>query len=184
MTWARRIATHLGIGRVSAPPNETQAVQYIQVSHQITGEVQDGVPSVQIYGLAASPLVGCDHIIAYAEGDRSKGIAIASNDQRFRPKNMLQGEVMLYDNATQRVYFQSGTKIVINATSEIDVQIGNALVMKITSGGVAVTGNITATGDITGGFGGSDVVEMQHHTHTYIPGSGSATQTSGPVAGT
>jgi phage gp45-like len=185
MNSGKRVAFGQGIGRLSAPADETKSVQMIQIQNQTTSEgPQDGIPSVQTYGLASSPLRGCDHILIYAEGDRSKGIAIASNDQRFRPKGMLGGEVMLYDNATQRVYLQGGTKVVINAATEIDMEIDGTLVAKITAAGLAITGSITATGDITGGFGGGDAVDMQHHTHTYTPGSGTPTATSEPVAGT
>jgi hypothetical protein len=72
---------------------------------------------------------------------------------------------------------------VIDAQTERDFQIAGTLVGKFTSAGLAVTGNITATGNITGGQGGSDQIDMLHHVHQYIPGSGSPTNTGQPVAG-
>jgi phage gp45-like len=181
---SRKALNNVGLTRSSAPANENGPCQLLQLQHTGTGEVHDSIPSVQIYGFASSPMPGCDHVTIYAEGDRSKGITIGSNDQRLRPKGMISGESQIHDASGQFLYLQAGSKIVVNAVSEIDVQINGSLVLKVTSTGIAVTGSITATGDITGGFGGGDAVEMQHHTHTYIPGSGSATQTSGPVAGT
>jgi phage gp45-like len=179
----RRVLALAGIPRSTAPAVETSNIQTVQVTHQVTGEVQDGVPSMQLFGFASSSNPGTDHFVIYLEGDRSKGVAIASNDQRVRPKGLLGGESKVYDASGQFIYLQAGTKIIVNGVTEIDFQISGALVGKFTASGLAVTGTITSTGNITAGFGGSDQVDMQHHDHIYNPGGGSPTQTSQPVAG-
>jgi hypothetical protein len=56
---------------------------------------------------------------------------------------------------------------------------GNVFAMK--AGSVAITGNLTVTGSITGGLGGADQVGLQTHKHVEntLPGS-----TNAPTAGT
>jgi phage gp45-like len=181
---ARRVLMMVGLPYTSAPATETGSAQVLQLTHHNTGEQHDGVVSLQMFGFASSPMPGCDHLVVYAEGDRTKGFAVASNDQRVRPKGMAAGESQQYDNAGQRIYLKAGTAIVVNAKTEIDFQINGTLVGKFTSAGLAVTGAITATGNITAGFGGGDQIDMQHHTHTYNPGGGAPTPTTAPIAGT
>ncbi len=42
---------------------------------------------------------------------------------------------------------------------------GSACKLVLTPGGIAITGNVTVTGDVTAGFGGGDSVTLQGHTH-------------------
>ncbi len=51
-------------------------------------------------------------------------------------------------------------------------------------GDLVLNGNMTATGNVTAGMGGGDQVDLLNHTHDYMPGSGSPTPTSAPIAGT
>ncbi len=184
MNLVKRILMSVGYPRQTAPATETNACATVQLSHQVTGEIQDGLPRVQHYGFASATLVGCDHVTVYPEGDRAKGASIASNDQRFRPKGMAAGEVKIYDNANQSIYLQTGSKIVVTGVSEIDFWISGTLIAKITATGLAVNGTITATGDITGDEGSASLVDMINHKHTYTPGTGTPTETSAPVPGT
>jgi len=179
----RRLLMMATIPVSSAATIETGGGQMVQLSHR-TGEIQDGVQSMQLFGFTSSPNKGADHLVIYLEGDRSKGVAVASNDQRVRPKGMAGGETQIYDASGQQVYLKTGTQILINAKTEIDFQINGTLVGKFTSAGLAVTGVITATGEITAGLGGSDQIDMFNHTHLYTPGSGTPTQTARPTAGT
>jgi Phage protein Gp138 N-terminal domain/GpV Apex motif len=57
---------------------------------------------------------------------------------------------------------------------------GNMIVMS--SGGVAITGNLTVTGSVTAGFGGADSVRLQTHTHGGVTTGGGTS--AAPTAGT
>lgn len=63
------------------------------------------------------------------------------------------GGVTLQDSAT-------GSKTTLNLT-----QGGIAITANDGSGSIAVTGNLTVTGEITAGFGGGDSVTLQYHEH-------------------
>lgn len=67
-----------------------------------------------------------------------------------------------------------------DGSTHVEIAAGG-IVNIVASGGLHVTGNITATGEITAGAGGGDSVTLQQHKH----GTGSAAAgTSVPTAGT
>ena len=51
-------------------------------------------------------------------------------------------------------------------------------------GNLVLNGAMTATGNVTAGFGTGDQVDVLGHTHGYLPGSGGMTQTNAPTPGT
>jgi phage gp45-like len=50
--------------------------------------------------------------------------------------------------------------------------------------GASFTGTVKTTGDVIAGAGGADQISLLDHTHKYLPGSGSVTDTAAPTAGT
>jgi hypothetical protein len=64
-----------------------------------------------------------------------------------------------------------------------------AVIMDVSATGVTinvpvlVNSTIKSTGDQVAGMGGANISQL-NHDHNYIPGSGTVTQTSPPVAGT
>jgi len=50
----------------------------------------------QGYGFTSAPLPGSEVFAAFANGDRSAGVALAFDDRRKRPKDLKPGEVVLY----------------------------------------------------------------------------------------
>jgi phage baseplate assembly protein V len=171
----RRIAMTLGLSHVTMAI-ENQTVQLLQIS--LMGGAVDRVPSLQLFGFASSPQPGCDALIVFLEGDRSKGVVISTNDQRYRPQNMLPGEAMIFDAFGKSVYLTKSGGIVI--------QCNGANVTVADCGTFAVQGNITATGEITRGVGGSDSVTLGGHKHNQPADSHGDTEqpTNSPTAGT
>jgi phage gp45-like len=180
MNLAKRITFAQGIGRVVVPATTGGNASTLQVTVPTTGELIDGMPLLQHYGFASALLAGCDVYFSGAQGDSSKRIAIATNDQRFKPKTLLGGESQQHDNAGQFFYLQGGTKAVVNAVTEIDFEIGGVLVAKFTSAGLFVVGNVTW------GYGGSDSGDGQGHKHNVVnvQGGSDTIETTPPVAGT
>lgn len=60
-------------------------------------ELHDNTPQVQEYGFASNPLPGCDAVAIFPSGNRTQGIVIGTNDQRWRPTGLEPGDVMIYD---------------------------------------------------------------------------------------
>jgi phage gp45-like len=61
----------------------------------LKGEVRR-VELPQGYGLASRPESGAEVFAAFANGERSAGVALAFDDRRVRPEDLKAGEVALY----------------------------------------------------------------------------------------
>jgi len=62
----------------------------------LADEETEGVPQMQEYGFASVPLPGCEALAVFQGGNRSDGIVVATEDQRYRPKDLQSGEAVLY----------------------------------------------------------------------------------------
>ncbi len=147
----RRILSMLGVGRATAASVEgaTQTVQVAFLGTANAGpEIRDGIPSMQLYGLASATLPGCDYGVAFLSGDRSKGVAVASNDQRYRPGTLQPGEVMLYDNQGRQIYL-SASGVIINANgAQLTVNGASTVTVNATTAVILDTPVLKCTGDI------------------------------------
>ena len=99
MRTARRVMMALGIGRQTADTNEASNTPTVQVA-LAAGELRSDVPIMQEYGLVSRPVPGSDLLVAFIGGDRTRGVVIATGDQRGRPKDLQPGEVCLFHPST------------------------------------------------------------------------------------
>ncbi|GBQ84058.1 bacteriophage protein [Gluconacetobacter johannae DSM 13595] len=112
---ARRVAMAIGIGRQTANTDESRTTATVQVALP-GGELHSDVPMVQLYGFASRPVPGSDLIVLFQGGDRSRGVAIASGDQRNRPTDLQPGEACLFHPASgNRVWMKADGSIAHNA---------------------------------------------------------------------
>lgn len=150
----RRIQLTIGRGRVTAV-DDSQTVQKLQIEMGAL-ETRDQTPRLAEYGFSSSPPVSSEVVVVFIAGDRSTGIAVASNHQPSRPKNLQTGEVMLYDMAGKQIYLTKDGGIVVNAV-DTAVTVNNATTVTVNaSTGVVlntpllkVNGDIEASGNIT-----------------------------------
>lgn len=161
---ARRVLMMIGVGRSTTASVEgaTPAVQLALLGTKNAGpEIKDGIPSMQLFGFASATLPGCDYAVGFLSGDRTKGVALASNDRRYRPSTLAPGESMMYDNAGNQVYL-SAQGVKITGADSITLSAGGHEIV-ISSAGVVIDGTTFGT-----------------HTHTSeSPG----VPTSAPIAG-
>jgi phage gp45-like len=159
---ANRIKSIIGVGR-STTSSQEAATATVQVAFVGTAnggqELRDGVPVMQQYGIASATLPGCDYAVTFISGDKTKGVAVASNDRRYRPTTLKAGEVMVHDNLGRQIYL-SAAGIVIN---------GNGAPVTINAN-VQVNGTITATGDIVG-----NGHSLSNHVHGGVQAGSSTT---------
>lgn len=158
---ARRVMMALGIGRQTANTNETPNTPTVQVALAAT-ELRSDVPIVQEYGLASRPVPGSDLVVAFIGGDRTRGVVIATGDQRGRPKDLQPGEVCLFHPST-------GSRIWLKADGSILLTPANNK--------TAVTGDLTATGTITGNEVEAQGIRLSSHPHNGVTAGSS---NSGP----
>ncbi len=181
----RRVAMTFGVGRTSRAADESGPVQKLQIV--MTGqEVRDGVPSLQLFGVASSPPIGTDHHLAFLSGDRSNGVAIASNHQGYRPRRLAPGEVWIYDAFGRSVQFTAAGGIVVAANAApVTVNGATTLTINAVTEVVMNTPLLKVSGDIIDNYAtnphtvaGSRAV-YDAHTHP-VPEvqSGSSTATT------
>ena len=145
---ARRIANAMGIGRQTADTDESQGTPTMQVALP-GGELRGGMPHVQMFGFASRPTAGADAIAIFQGGDRSRGVVIASGDQRTRPMDLQPGDACVYAHGSRVWLKPDGSIALIPA-----------------SGLVTVSGALTATGTITGGEVVAGTVHLTTHDHS------------------
>ena len=163
---ARRVAMALGLGRQSSDTNETANTPTLQVTLP-GGEVRSDVPLLQHYGFHSRPVPGSDVLTVFMAGDRTRGVAVATGDQRGRITDLKPGEVCVYHPRT-------GSKILLAENGDIEIVPASG-VLKVTAE-LQVDGSIKATGDIVAGE-----VSLQNHLTSEVQ---SGQGTSGkPVSG-
>jgi phage gp45-like len=140
----RRVIHAIAWGKSTAPSNETGTVATVQVSY-MNGFQLSTDQVMQNYGFASATLPGCDHLRVAGDGNSSKGVIVASNDNRHRPINMQAGESQMYDNKLNSFYLENG--------EAANIYIGGVLIFSVTAGGALLNGSLTVTQNVLGGTG-------------------------------
>ena len=155
---ARRISNIFGRGSVTLS-NAAGKLQTLQIA-LLADEAKDGIEHFEPYGFTSNPKAGAEVLAAFLEGDRSHGVVIIAADRRYRVKNLLPGEVAIYDDHGSFIKFtQAG----------IDINGGNH----------PITINNAATVTVTGGDIVADGISLKNHKHSGVT-AGSA-QTGIPL---
>jgi phage baseplate assembly protein V len=163
----------------------------------LAGEVRDQLEHVEPYGFTSEPLAdGKPEAFAlFFDGNRSNGIVFCVADRRYRITNMKAGEVAIYDDQGQQVYFMRD-QLLISTPKKLVAEVGGTTTLN-SSGAVDITapqtnihGPLTVDGLITGkggmeisGGSGAKVngsltttgdvtaggVSLEHHKHNGGP---------------
>lgn len=134
----------------------------------LAGEVRGELEHVEPYGFTSEPLNDSkpEAFAMFFDGDRSNGIVFCVADRRYRLTNMKPGEVAIYDDQGQKVYFQRdrifietpknlvasvGGKTTLTSTGDVDITAPHTKI----HGPLTVDGLITGKGGLTisGGSG-------------------------------
>jgi len=148
----RSLSNLPGIGRITANTNETMATPTTQVALP-GGNMRSDLPLLQDYGFASRPVPGSDATVIFQSGDRSRGVIVATGDQRNRPTDLQPGEVCLYHPQTK-------SRIWLKADGSIELAPAN--------GKITMTGTLTVTEDVV-----ANGISVVNHVHTGVQtGSG------------
>lgn len=165
----------LGVARgVIRAVNDSSELQECQLG-LLAGELRDGMERFQEYGYTSVPLPGAETAAVFVSGNRDHGIIVATDDRRFRLKNLAPGEVALYTDEGDQIVFKRGRKIQIDAGTKVTI---TAPLTKLV-GDLEVTGDITdrSSGDGNSMKGMRDI----YNTHTHPETGGGDTQEPGEM---
>lgn len=185
---ARRVLLIIGRGRVSAPVNDSGAVQMMQVKINDL-ETIDNLRRLAEFGFTSVPPQGSDVAIVFVGGDRSSGLVIASNHQASRPKGLQPGETMIYTQDGKQIYLTASGGIKVAANGQ-PVEVDNATVVTIKAATkiraetplFECTGDIVDNCDSTGRSMAADRVIFDGHDHDVrnVQGGSSTVTTNTP----
>ncbi|WP_026396337.1 phage baseplate assembly protein V [Acetobacter nitrogenifigens] len=147
---ARRISMALSTSRQTAATNEASGTSTVQLVLP-GGEVRSDVPVLQNYGFYGRSLPGADLGVMFVTGDRSRGVVIASNDQRYRPTDLQPGEVCVYHSSGSRITLLADGSISIAPAAKKVTIDADVTVTSLTASGDIVAGNISLQKHLTSG---------------------------------
>ena len=121
----------------------TGAQQLVVETHE--GVIRTGVEVLQPYGLASRPAPGGMTVLLAIGGDQGDMVALPSaGGARLGVET---GEAALYTDEGTRVHLRAGGIVEVAAATRVDVMVGGTL-LRVTSAGVEITGNLVVTGNI------------------------------------
>jgi len=91
--------------------DNSESTQTVQVM-ALSDEVITGIERFQEYGLETYPLAEAEVFIGFLNGNRGHGIALCVHDRRYRPTDLIEGEVALYTSEDKtssfRIHLKTG----------------------------------------------------------------------------
>lgn len=142
-------------------------MQMAQVS-LFAGEIRDKVERMQQYGFTSVPLPGAEATVVSISGNRDHTIIIATDDRRYRIKNLKGGEVAIYTDEGDSVILKRNRNMELNTQN---LTINASTVVTVNSPNLNVTGNISAGGfikDLSTGAGVTmQAMRATFNSHTH-----------------
>lgn len=140
-----RLLHMIRLGRVSAV-DDAGPVQRIQVTEAGPGAdgspaVVDKVPMLGLYGLASSPPLKSDVLVLRLFGGRTLSVAIATNHQPSRLRDLAAGDSALYDERGAYVWLTPAGLLIDG--HGLPARIRNVTTLTV-EGAVRVTGDVIA----------------------------------------
>lgn len=153
-----RVARGLGnlLARAVLAGVQQNKLQVLQLQ-VLAGETKDGVELFEPYGHTGVALPGAESVVAFLDGGRTHAVALVQTDRRYRPTDLLPGEVALYNHEGTRVVLRNGGKVEVLAATEVKVTTGKVIL----EADVDIIGNTTFTGTVSAN--GKRIDEAHRH---------------------
>ena len=148
----------------------------LQVSG-LAGEIRNNIELLLPYGMSAFP-AGGNVVLLQVGGSRQHLVALCADDSGLRITDLQQGEFGWRDANAQQIVFRSD-RLEITTTKKV---VGTASEWDLT-GDLKVTGNITASGNVSDAVRSmaGDRTIYDEHTHGNVQTGGSNTGTPSPA---
>lgn len=185
----KKIFLLLGRAILTAVNNE-EGTQKIQITVMNNETITD-VERFQEYGLETYPLIDAEAFSIFLNGNRDHGIVLCVHDRRYRPKDLVKGEVALYTDEDQldgkhRAHLKRGQifeiknkQLIIHSAEKVEINTVNANVKcegkaSVTAlGGVNIAGS---DGDVKGVVQGDCICALTGGPHSDFSSNVKATK--------
>ena len=187
----RRIFMAIARGIIKTTDDST-IIQKLQLS-LLADEVIDKLDHIQQYGFTSVPKEGAETVALFIGGNRDHGVVIATDDRRYRKKDLENGEVALYTDEGDYIYFKRNGEIWVSAAAKVKVTAPNVEIVASTKvtltsptvetsgnlnvGGNVVAVNVTASGAVSANGVTIANIKTTFNSHTHVsaaPGSPTA----------
>ncbi|MBR0681905.1 hypothetical protein GXW74_15530 [Roseomonas eburnea] len=134
------------------------------------GVLRSGVEVLQPFGLASRPPADGGYTILLAVGgDQGDMVALPLACPSARYGALEPGETVIHDAAGNRLHFRNGGLVEVRAQNGIAVQVGGT-VLEVTATGVAITGDLVVSGQVSDGNGSMQEMRDRYNAHGH-PGA-------------
>lgn len=175
----RKIYLLIGRAILTAVNNDEKTMK-IQVTG-LNGETITDIERMQEYGFESYPKTGsAESVVLFPNGNRDRGFAICVHDREYRPTDLAEGEVRVYD--------WNNNKITLTDDG-IKIEDKNNNIFEMKSGEISITGSKINLLGATESFLKGDTFDTwlsttlkasyDTHTHTGVTAGGAV---SGPPA--
>ena len=176
-----RLLHLVSAGRITVV-DDTGAIQKLQVQERPGADgskaVADGVLRVAQFGIASSPPIGSEVVLVRLWGNRTLTLAIATNHQPSRLKNLQAGDSSVYYQRGAYLWFQYGQQVLDAAGGDVVVQNAAQVTIKATQVLLVDAPTLNCTGDVVADCNGAPV-SLAKHLHP-LQGPG-APETGAPL---
>lgn len=140
------------------------------------GDIRDPIEHFEPYGFTSEPHLGAEAIAVSLGADRDHTLAVVVTDRRFRPTELKDGEVCIFDDLGRKIYLSRDGIRVEGVSSPVTVSTSVAVTVDAPltkcTGNLEVQGNIVAKGDIKdkGGSYSMSGMRATYNGHTHNAG--------------
>ena len=120
--------------------NDGKKLQSLQLG-VLAGESVNDCERFQEYGFTSRPPEGAEAVVLFPDGDRSRGLVVATDDRRTRPKDFEAGEAAMYGPTGTLVKMMAdGTvRVTDNGTAgPAAARVGDAVEVTFPAGSIMV----------------------------------------------
>lgn len=149
--------------------DDSQKIQKNQVS-VFSDDVRSNIDRFQQYGFSSVPVPGCQAILICPGGSKDRSIVIATDDERYRPTGLNQGEAIMFNHLGDYAKMDKNGRFYINVSDK-----------------VYIDGDLEVTGDIRDNIGSNSdnlaAMRSKFNAHTHPGDSGGTTGTPSNTMG-
>lgn len=164
----------LVVGRcILTAVKDSGKIQTTQIT-VMAGETQDAVERFQEYGFTSVPLKGCEGIAVFIGGNRESAAVIATDDRRYRLKNLSSGDVAIYTNYGNFVKLKSNGDVEVEGKN---IKVTAETKVELIASTVEITGSSKVdvlSGEVNVGSGANqkavlgDLFKATFDAHTHV----------------